>query len=140
MPSFSTARAAVKARLDNITGLNAYATAPGTPNLPAAIVLPGSPPIVYDEVMSRGADRYNFDVLVLVNASATQLAQDKLDAYLAGTGDTSIKTVIEADERLGGEADWTRVVAVTQYGDVEYGGNQYLGARLAVEVSATMAI
>lgn len=137
MASYSAARAAIKTNLEAVTGLRSYADAVGDPNVPAAIVLPGSPPITFNE--SRDSHRYNFDVLVLVQLADSKVAQNKLDGYLEDTGELSVKAAVEANERLGGIAGWTTVTGVTQYGDVEYAGRTYLGARLLVEVSIDAA-
>lgn len=132
MASVTSVRSGLATRLATIAGLNAYATAPGTITTPAAVVLPRQ--ISFDESMNRGSDLMTFDVLVLLGIPTTSLSQDHLDPYLAGSGADSVKAAIEGDGTLGGVADWTRVVGVTQYGDIEYSGNVYLGARFALEV------
>lgn len=132
MGSITDVRAGIKTRLATITGLNTYALIPMTPNLPAALVMPRT--IEFDESMARGSDLLTFDVLVLVTESITELAQSQLDPYLAGSGAQSIKAAIEGDTTLGGAADWTRVTGVSAYGDIQYSGKLYLGARFSVEV------
>lgn len=133
MGSVSAIRAGLKTRLDTITGLNTYAVAPGQPVVPAAIVLAG--PITFDDTMSRGSDILSFDILLLVQKATDSLGQEHLDPYLAGSGSSSIKAAVEGDATLGGEADWTVVTGVSQYGDLEYANVQYLGARFTVEVN-----
>lgn len=132
MGSPSAIRSGLKTRLDTITGLNNYATAPGQVVVPAAVVLPG--PIEFDATAGRGSDRLNFDILLLVAKATDSLSQEHLDPYLAGSGSSSVKAAVEAEATLGGEADWTVVSGVSQYGDIEYNGVQYLGARFNVEV------
>lgn len=132
MGSISDVRAGLKTRLDTITGLNAYALVPMTPNVPAAIVEPRG--IDFDASTARGSDMAQFDVVVLVAESITELAQTQLDLYLAGSGAQSVKAAIEAEPTLGGAADWTRVTGVSAYGDIQYSGKLYLGARFAVSV------
>lgn len=135
MGSVSGVRSGLQTRLQTISGLNAYANAPGTVTVPAAVVIPASPAIEWDETMARGSDLMSFAVLVLVARTTDGLAQDHLDPYLAGSGSTSIKAAIEGDGTLGGAADWTHVTSVSTYGDIDYNGISYLGARFNVEVN-----
>jgi hypothetical protein len=130
--SIASVRTGLKTRLATITGLNAYAVVPMTPNLPAGLVMPRS--IDFDVSMARGSDLAVFDVLILVTESITELAQNQLDPYLAGSGSQSVKAAIEGDPTLGGAADWSRVTGVSAYGDIQYSGKLYLGARFTVEV------
>lgn len=132
MGSIASVRTGLKTRLATITGLNAYALVPMTPNLPAGLVEPRS--IDFDVAMARGSDRATFDVVILVAESISELAQTQLDPYLAGSGSQSVKAAIEGDPTLGGAADWTRVIGVSSYGDIQYSGKLYLGARFTVEV------
>lgn len=132
MGSISDVRTGLKNRLATISGLNAYALVPMTPNMPAALVTPRS--INFDTSMTRGSDRLIFDVTLLVTDSITDLAQSQLDPYLSGSGSQSVKAAIEAESTLGGAADWSRVTEVSAYGDIPYSGKLYLGARFTVEV------
>lgn len=135
MASVSTVRAGLKDRLATITKfLQTYPTAPGTPMVPCAFVLPG--PIEFDETMDRGCDDLSFTVVVLVAKATDQLAQENLDPYLSGSGAQSIKQAVEDETTPISGVDWVRVPRVTDYGDIEYNGVQYLGARFPVEVSA----
>jgi len=131
--SLSSMRTGLQTRLATITGLNAYDKAPGTVVVPAAFPMPG--PIEFDETMGRGSDLYTFRVRLLVQRSTETYAQEDLDAYLAGSGSSSIKAAIEGDETLSGVADWTRVTGVPVYGDIEHNGISYLGADFIVEVN-----
>lgn len=132
MGSVSSIRDGLATRLATITGLNVYARPRGQVLTPAAVVVPGR--IEFDETMGRGSDLVTFTVLVLVGMPTSDLAQEDLDPYLAGSGSSSVKAAIEADATLSGSADWTRVTRVSAYGEVEYGGKPYLGARFEVEV------
>lgn len=132
MGSLSAVRSGLKTRLETITGLNGYAVAPATVNLPCAFPLPSE--IEYDETMGRGSDRLTFSLVLLVAKYSIELDQTKLDAYLAGSGASSIKAAIEGDGTLGGAAECLRVARVNAYGQIEYNGVGYLGARFSVEV------
>jgi len=133
MGSLANIRTGLKNRLATISVLNAHDKAPATVVLPAAFPLPGA--IEFDETMARGVDSYTFTVRVLVQRATDQIAQENLDPYLDGSGTFSIKAAIEGDPTLGGAADWTRVVRVPRYGDIDHAGLMYLGADFTVEVS-----
>lgn len=133
MGSLANIRTGLKTRLATISGLNAYDKTPGIITTPAAFPMPGT--IEFDETMDRGVDSYTFTVRLLVQRAVEQVAQENLDPYLAGSGSSSIKAAIEGDGTLGGAADWTRVVRVPKYGDIEHAGQMYLGADFTVEVS-----
>lgn len=137
MADYAALRNGLRTRLATISGLNAYAKPVGTPVLPAAIVVPGQ--IEFDETMGRGVDRVTYDVLVLVAMPLADMAAEDLDPYLAGSGASSIKAAIEGDGTLGGAAQWTRVLGVSAYGDVEYSGKVYLGARFPIEIQVAGA-
>lgn len=134
MASLSSIREGLATRLGTIAGLNPYARPGGTILVPAAVVVPGT--IEFDETAGRGSDLLTFQVTLLVAESTVGLAQELLDPYLAGSGASSIKAAVEGDETLAGAADWTRVLRVSAYGDIEYSGKVYLGARFDVEVNA----
>lgn len=133
MATFSTARAALAAKLDTINGLFVYDTLPGTVDVPAAIVQPAVGQFVtYDT--STGSDDYNFTVLLIVSAADDGIAQDALDAYVAASGPVSIKATIEADPDLGGVVDYAIVSSATDYGLHEVGAVNYWGCRFPVVV------
>lgn len=132
MPTVAAIRDGLKTRLETISGLRAYDTVPGAPNLPCAIVMPDG--IAYDTTCGRGADTYAFLITVLVSDADSGLAQDALDGYCNGTGATSIKTAIEGEQTLGGLVSYARVVALRDYGTVKAGGVDYLGGVFMLEV------
>lgn len=133
--SYSTVRDALKTALDTIDGLTVYATANSTVNPPAAVVLPGDPVISFDSTMARGADDMLFVVRLLVGQQTDYAAQDKIDAYLAGTGPSSVKAAV--DGNLGGVVDFARVSQARNYGEFEHpDGHVYLGVEFVIEVTA----
>lgn len=132
MGSITDVRSGLKTRFETIAGLKGYAVAPATPIVPCAFPLPAA--IEYDEAMARGSDQLTFTLVLLLAKYSTEMDQSKLDAYLAGSGAASIKAAVEGDGTLGGACDWVRVARVTAYGQIEYNGVDYLGARLTAEV------
>lgn len=112
MATVSEIRAALKVRLDTISGLRTYAEMPASPEFPAAGIAMRS--IAYDQDLDGGV-LYGFVVWLHVSAGRDlQRAQKALDVYLAPTGATSIKAAIEADPDLGGTCDWVRVTGATE--------------------------
>lgn len=133
MASLTAVRNGLKERAETISRVTGYARPVGEVNVPAVVVMPGQ--IVFDDTMERGSDLLSFTLVLLVADSDSDLAQQQLDDYLAGSGDKSLKAAIEGDQTLGGVADWTVVKGVQAYGLIEYSGRQYVGARLPVEVN-----
>lgn len=134
MAAVRAVRAGLVARLQTISGLRVYDNVPGQPMTPAAVVRPGEPAVVFDSTMARGCDEMLFTVLVLVSFANHDTAQDALDPYLSGSGDQSLKAVIEAEQTLGGVVSYARVARIGSYGEVAYAGATYLGADFTVEV------
>ena len=133
MGSVTDIRNGLAARMETIDGITGYARPRGTINVPAAVIEPG--PIAFDSTMGRGSDDLSFTIVLLLADSVADLAQEQLDPYLAGSGDQSVKAAVEADETLGGAADYACVTGVSDYGDVQWSGKLYLGARFNVEVN-----
>lgn len=134
MASVSAIRDGLKTRLQTISGLRVHDTAPSAISPPAAVIVPQT--VDYDSTMARGSDAFAFDVFLLVSKAVDRVSQDKLDAYLAGSGVDSVKAAVEGDQSLGGVAHIARVAQARDYGAVEYGGISYLGAIFRVEVTA----
>ena len=104
----SSVRDAIKNSL-SITGLRAYDTIPENVVPPAAVV--GQLSIEWDLVMARAADTATLDVIVIAGRMSDRAAQDYLDSLLTATGNTSVKTKIEADRTLGGTVSNVRVTS-----------------------------
>lgn len=133
MASLAAIRDGLATRLATISGLEAFDTAPGQVNPPAAVV--GGPErIEYDLTYGRGADTYLISVMVYASRADQSSGQELLDGYLAGAGATSIKAAIEADPTLGGAADTARVTMARNYGGYDLADIKYLGVELLVEV------
>lgn len=133
MASVTAIREAVAGRLDTIDGLTGSAEAPGQVNIPAAIVLPGKPLIVYGARMGNKPD-INLVIVLLVALADTQLSQSIIDPYLDDTGAQSIRAAVNGS--LGGLASIARITEVRDYGTVSYSGTAYLGAELLLAITA----
>ncbi len=139
MASVADIKDGIKTRLATVTGLRAHDTWPDQVNIPAAIprLLAGP------EQMSMGAGvfRLQFEIILFAAGLAGGLsrAQDAVDVYLK-TVSGGIKTALEADKTLSGNAQTISVGSWQEYGDYEEppGSNiHYLGAKLPLEVWAT---
>lgn len=139
MGSVSSARDGLKTRLQTISGLNCYDVLPEIIEVPAAIVRPGDPFVIFDATMGRGSDDLVFTVTICVARVDEVAAQDALDAYLAGSGASSVKAAIEGDGTLGGVAHFSRVLLATDYGPATVAGQTYLSVSFSVGVTVSGA-
>ena len=130
MALVSELRDGLKANLATISGLRTADTVPDNPSPPIAIVLPQS--VSYDDTFQRGMNTYTFSVLVIVNRVSERTAQNSLDAYVSGTGSSSIKRAVEVDKTLNGKAFDVRVSELRNYGDITIGEINYLSAEFVV--------
>lgn len=123
----SQIRDGIKKNLSSIDGLRTYDIVPDVIVPPCVVV--GQLDFTFDLNNARGLDQANLDVFVIVQRFSERAAQDKLDKYLAGSGDNSIKAAIESDRTLGGACDTLRVTTAEsgtyQMGDVDYLSYRY---------------
>ena len=134
MASVSELRTGIANNLATITGLRTSAFMPDNPNPPIAVVMPSS--ISYDDVFKRGMQTYIFNVLVIVGRVDERTAQSNLDAFVSGTGSSSVKRAIEVDKTLGGKAFDTRVTEMRNYGQLSIQDILYLTGEFTVLVYA----
>jgi hypothetical protein len=123
----SQVREGLKNNLKEIPDLRIYDTIPDVIVPPCAII--GQLDLTFDLNNARGLDSANIDVMVVVQRFSERTGQDKLDKYLSGSGEYSIKAAIESDRTLGGIVDTLRVTSaqsgVYQAADVEYLSYRY---------------
>ncbi len=127
----SQVRDGLKTRLQTITGLRAYDLIPDTVVPPCAVV--GQLDFTFDINNARGLDQAQVDVLVIVQRFSERAGQDKLDAYLAGSGSSSIKTAIEGDRTLGGTVNTLRVTGA-EAGTYDSQGVTFLSYRYRITI------
>lgn len=134
MGKMADLREALAASLASLPGVQESAYVLGNPTPPTAEVEPA--PIEYDLAMARGLDRCMFTVRVFVGAATDIGAQKKLDDFIDPTGDSSVKTLLEADRTLGGICDHVQVLRCSGYKVYEIGrsGGIRLGAEWSVQV------
>ena len=80
-------------------------------------------------------DLYTFDMLVAVQRADSRTAQDKLDAFVTGSGSSSIRQIIYNNKTLGLSDTDARVVNMSNYAaDVNLNGIDGVGANLEIQV------
>jgi hypothetical protein len=131
--SISLIREALATNLATISGLRTSAEVPDLPNPPIAIVALRS--VSYDGAFNKGMTTYNFAVTVIVGRAAERVAQSRLDAYIS-TGASSVKSAVESDSTLGGNAYDCRVVSMDSVGSLSISDTTYLAADFTVTVIA----
>ena len=131
--SISLIRQGLARNIGTIPGLRTAAEVPDLPNPPIAIVALNS--VSYDRAYAQGMTSYNFTVTVIVGRVAEREAQRKLDSYIS-TGASSVKSAVESDKTLGGNAYDCRVVSMDSVGQLTISDNTYLAADFTVTVIA----
>jgi len=119
-------RDALKSNLQTITNMRVYDTIPDIVTPPCAVV--GQLDFTFDIDNMRGLDQASVDVYVIVQRISERTGQDKLDNFLAGSGNGSIKTAIESDRTLGGLVDTLRVISA-ESGTYNSGDQSFLSYR-----------
>jgi hypothetical protein len=131
----STLRAGLVTQLNLIPGLRTYEVIPDSPNFPAAVIALDR--VLYDSTFARGCDTIEFTVTIVVGRGDDRTAQNRLETFIAGTGDGSVKTVIETDPTLGGAAMDARVTEANNVGTVNNAdGSTFLFVDFQVVVTA----
>lgn len=115
----------IKARLDTITNLRAYATQPDqvNPSL-GGIAWPTLESVTYHGAMGAGLVTHTFTVSVIVGRAAERTAQNLMDTYLSY--DSGIRAAIEGDKTLGGYAQSLIVEEATNISTVDANDAIYL--------------
>jgi hypothetical protein len=126
MINISGVREALGNNLMTITGMRVYDTIPDIVTPPCAVV--GQLDFTFDINNARGLDQASVDVFVIVQRISERSGQDKLDNFLAGSGNGSIKTAIESDRTLGGLVDTLRVISA-ESGTYNSGDQSFLSYR-----------
>ncbi len=131
-PTVDQIQAGIKARLDTISSLRAYATEPDKPNFPCAY-----PRLVdwqYD-VDFDGRTLWHFDVWVCVGLEpGFNRAQTWLNPYLSSSGPNSIKLAIAGDPSLGRTVAHATATGGGAYGRVDFAGITALSASVRLEI------
>lgn len=82
--------------------------------------------IAYDLTFARGADVYQFTVLVFDQRTSVRATQRRFDTWRDGTDPKSVKHVVENDSGVAAECDYTRIVSVSAPTSVSVGNVDYM--------------
>jgi hypothetical protein len=130
--SIQAIRTALANNVGTISGLRTSLDVPDQINVPMAIVQLDD--ISYDQAFKGGLSQYNFTVTVFVGRASERTAQRKLDEYAFTTN--GIKSAVESDKTLNGNAFDVRVVEMSNIGTVSLGEVSYLTADFRINVFA----
>lgn len=131
MADITALRNALATNLATISGLRTAAEIPDNPSPPIAIVALEN--IDYDQAFKNALSIYNFNIMVIVGRAAEREAQRRLNTYCAASG---VKSAVESDKSLSGNAYDCRVTGVTSIGSLQLNDQTYLAADFQVAVYA----
>lgn len=142
MAQLPALRAALKQLLaEGLTdpSVSVHATSPGTVPSPPAIVIAPRTASFDDITNTRGLDRYEVDLQVLVPIADADAAQAELDEYLADEGPNSIRQLLTERRDLGLN-DGTDVTVDSMTYGLSFGNDQqlsHLGAAVRLVILTT---
>lgn len=119
--------------LEGIDGLRVFPYWADRITPPAAIVA-WPDPVTYDATMGRGADQMTLPLFVLVGRFDARSTRDRLAVYLDGSGDSSVKAVLEAHTWTS--CDSVRVASAT-VDSYTVAAVDYLGAEFSLDIFGT---
>ena len=131
MADITALRNALATNLATISGLRTAAEIPDNPSPPIAIVALEN--IDYDQAFKNALSIYNFNIMIIVGRAAEREAQRRLNTYCAASG---VKSAVESDKSLSGNAYDCRVTGVTSIGSLQLNDQTYLAADFQVAVYA----
>jgi len=134
MASITEVRNAIKATLEAaIPGLTVHARMSGVANVPAVVVRPVEAD--FEVAMRKGLDTWTYTLIVLTSRADEVASQDKLDEYVDGGGERSIRTAIFNNKTLGLANTDAHVSGMSDYnGQHAVGPITYAGAELRLVV------
>jgi len=130
--SISGIRSAMATNLSSIPGLRVASEIPDQINPPVAVISMNN--IEYDGAFQQGLTTMNFTVQLVVTRMAERRAQERLDLYSEPKGEQSVKSAIESDRTLGGNASDVRVESRPNVGSLQVNDQDYLAADFSVVV------
>ena len=134
MSDITAIRQGIATNLGTISGLRTSAELPDNPNPPTAVVALET--IDYDGAFQQGVTTFMFTVIVIVGKQSDRISQRSLNQYASQNGERSIKTAVESDRSLGGNAMDCRVRGMTSVGSLQLNDTEYMAAEFSVAVYA----
>lgn len=117
-------------QLDTIDGLRVHDEPPGTINPPAAVI--SFPDIDFDKTYGRGMDSLTLPLVLVVSRVSDRMSGKQVRGFISGSGDTSIKAVVEAGTYTA--FDSVRVASV-EFDVIAIGAVDYLAATFTLEIA-----
>ena len=136
MASLTEIRAGLATNLSSITGCIVSAYQLSSPVLPCLHIFPDSTDgLTYHQAMRNGQVTWVLAVQG-IQAGSDSGSQERLDAWLAPSGDQSVFAALESDTTLGGAAMDVTVTGNTGYQEyvLPSTGNQVIACTWRVEV------
>ena len=136
MQSLADVRDELAGLLRTVPGLrgHAYMPDPGALHFPAAVVMDAVPS--YNQTFGANLTTVRFRIALSVGGQVTRATQEKLDGYLANSGDQSIRQALEdAGDYVTFDDLSVEGVDVVGFEDVAEMG--FYGAMLTVRVDVT---
>lgn len=121
----------VAGRLRIIEGLRVFEYPPGALTPPAAVVTYPLD-VTFDATYGRGMDRMTLPVVAVVGKATDRTARDALAAYCAGTGERSVKAVLESGAYTAFHT--LRVVGI-DFDVMTIAATDYLGATFSLDIT-----
>lgn len=121
-------------QLGEIDGLRVHKEPTSPVNPPAAVLT--FPDITFDATYGRGMDMLNLPLVLVVARVSDRMSGKEIRGYVSGSGDTSIKAVVEAGTYTA--FDTVRVASV-DFDVITIGGVDYLAATFTLEIAGTGA-
>jgi hypothetical protein len=98
---------------------------------PCAVV--GNLTLTFDQAQNRGLDLATVDIIIIVSRMNERGAQDRLDAYLAGSGAGSIKAALTTNMTLSDAVSTLRVVRAAPI-TITVSGVEYFAYQYEIEI------
>jgi hypothetical protein len=140
MADLTEIRNALATLITQYTGLRAEGQARDQISPPVAVVLPSPTFITYGATMDEAFTVNLMVLLCISDAAPVEKTQRALDAYLGfGKSDDVTVSVAEAilmDTTLAGTVHFCEPVTVSNYGRIQYAGQEYFGARINLTCGA----
>jgi hypothetical protein len=114
---------------------SAYSEVPGQIKVPAIVLEEDG--LDWDLDMGDGADEIQIVATVLLKTNQTLGAQRSLRSFLSrkpSAGSVRLKAALKANQTLGGRVSYAHMRTVRRFGLINFGGVDYQGAEIVIEV------
>jgi len=121
-------------RLEAIPGLRVSDGPVDTITPPHAVV--SLPEVTFDMTYGRGSDRYTLPVVLAVGKVSNRASRTNVAPYVAGSGDHSVKQVLE-DETTPYVAFYTLRVQTIEFDVIAWNAIDYLTATFILDITGS---